>query len=63
MTIVVPKYTLMITGLIRKANKRGAITQHEADYLFSMAQNSTPAASTMALVSNKGAPDFLYAAL
>ena len=63
MTIVVLKYTLMITGLIRKANRRGAITQHKADYLFSMAQNSFPAASTMALVSNKGAPDFLYAAL
>ncbi len=63
MTIVVLKYKLMITGLIRKAKKRGAITQHEADYLFSMAQNSFPAASTTALVSNKGAPDFLYAAL
>ena len=63
MTIVVLNYTLMITDLIRKAKKRGAITQHEADYLIAMAQNSFPAASTAALVNDKGAPDFLYAAL
>jgi hypothetical protein len=62
-TIVVLNFTLMITVLIRKAKKRGAITQHEADYLISMAQYGLPAASTTALVSNKGAPDFLYAAL
>lgn len=63
MTIVVLNYTLMINNLVRKAKKRGAITRHEADYLISMAHNSLPAASTRALVSNKGAPDFLYAAL
>ncbi len=63
MTIVVLKYTLMMTDLIRKAKKRGAITQHEADYLISMAQNSFPAASTTAPVCDKGEPDFLYAAL
>jgi hypothetical protein len=53
----------MITRLILKAKKHRVITQHEADYLISMAQNSRPAASTRALVSSKGAPDFLYAAL
>jgi hypothetical protein len=53
----------MITRLILKAKKHGAITQDEADYLRSMAQNSVPADSTRALVSSKGAPDFLYAAL
>ena len=63
MTIVVLSYTLSITNLIRKANKRGAITQHEADYLISMAQHSLPAELTRALVSTEGAPDFLYAAL
>ena len=63
MTIVVLDFTLMITRLIRKARNSGAIAQHEADYLTSMARNSNPAASTTALVSSKGAPDFLYAAL
>ena len=63
MTILVLNYTLSITRLIRKAKKKGAIAQHEADYLISMAQNSLPAASTKALVNGKGAPDFLYAAL
>ena len=53
----------MITRLILKAKKHGAITHHEADYLSSMAQNSVPAVSTRELVSSKGAPDFLYAAL
>jgi hypothetical protein len=62
-TIDVLNYTLMITDLIRKAKKRGAITQHEADYLISMTQNSFPATSTTELLSDKGAPDFLYAAL
>ncbi len=63
MTMVVLDYTLLITRLIRKARKKGAITKCEADYLISMAQNSLPAASTNALVSSKGAPDFLYASL
>jgi len=63
MTIVVLNYTLMITSLIRKAKKRGAIAPHETDYLISMAQDSFPAASTRALLSKKGAPDFLYAVL
>ncbi len=63
MTIVVLKYTLMITSSIRKAKKHGAITQHEADYIYAMAKNSYPASSTTALINEKGAPDFLYAAL
>jgi hypothetical protein len=53
----------MINRLILEAKKRGVITQHEADYLRSMVQNSVPAESTRALISSKGAPDFLYAAL
>ncbi len=63
MTIVVLNYTLTITNLIRKAKKCGAITRQEADYLISTAQHSLPAELTRALVSTKGAPDFLYAAL
>ncbi len=63
MTIVVLNYTLTITNLIRKAKKCGVITQQEADYLISTAQYSLPAELTRALVSTKGAPDFLYAAL
>jgi len=53
----------MIGRLIRKAKKQGVVTQHEADYLSSMSQNSFAAAATRALVCSKGAPDFLYAAL
>ncbi len=63
MTIVVPTYMFMITTSIQKAKKSAAITQNEADYLCSMAKNSFPAASTTALISENGAPDFLYAAL
>lgn len=63
MTIVVLHFTVMITSQIRKARKCGAITQREADFLIQMAKESFPAASTRALVDNKGAPDFLYAAL
>ena len=53
----------MIPGLIRSARRAGAITGSEADFLLQMAQDSFPAASTESLVSHKGAPDFLYAAL
>ncbi len=63
MTIAVPTYMFMITTSIQKAKKSAAITQNEADYLCSMAKNSFPAASTTALISENGAPDFLYAAL
>jgi len=63
LTIAVLNYTLLITRLILKARRNGVISQHEADYLRSMAQNSPTAESTRELVGNKGAPDFLYAAL
>ena len=63
LTIAVLNYTLMLTRLIPKARKRGAISQDEADYLRSMTQYSLPAESTRELVGHKGAPDFLYAAL
>ena len=63
MKIAVLNYTLMITSSIRKAKEHGAITQYQADYLYAMAKNSFPASSTKALINEKGAPDFLYAAL
>lgn len=62
-TIFVLDYTLLITRLIRKARKCGAITPDEADHLIAMARENFPGESTRALVSNKGAPDFTYAAL
>ena len=63
MTIVVLHFRLTISGMIRKARKCGAVTRIEADYLMQMAQDGLPAATTMALVRDKGSPDFLYAAL
>ena len=63
MTIAGPKYTIMITSSIQEAKKNAAITQIEADYLCTMAKNSIPASSTTALISEMGAPDFLYASL
>lgn len=63
MSIAVLNYTLLISRLIQKARRHGKITQHEADYLRSMAQHSLPAESTRALVTENGAPDFQYAAL
>lgn len=56
-------FNFMITNLIAKAKNFGDITQQEADYLVSMAQDSPAAISTKALLSQKGAPDFSYAAL
>jgi hypothetical protein len=63
MSIAVLKYNWEITRTIRNARRQGAISQHEADYLKAMAAVSGSAASTKALLSAKGAPDFLYAAL
>jgi hypothetical protein len=63
MTISVLKYTWKITSTIRDARRQGIISQHEADYLHSMVEDSLPASSTSALVIEKGVPDFLYAAL
>lgn len=63
MTISVLKYTREITFTIRDAKRQGAISQREADYLHRMVENSAPASSTLTLVTEKGVPDFLYAAL
>jgi len=62
-TIVVLDYTLLMTRMIRKANRCGAITPREADYLREAAQNGISAESTRAFVSGNSAPDFPYAAL
>lgn len=63
MTTVVRSYTAMIPGLIRSARQLGAITRPETAFLLRMTQEGFVAASTKTLVSDKGAPDFLYAAL
>ena len=63
MSIGVLKYNWKITRTIRKAKRQGAISQGEADYLKAMAAASDFASSTIGLISAKGAPDFLYAAL
>ena len=63
MSIGVLQYNWKITATIRKARILGAVSQHEADYLDAMATASSAASSTIALVSTRGAPDFLYAAL
>jgi hypothetical protein len=63
MTISVLKYTREITFTIRDAKRQGAISQCEANYLHRMVENSAPASSTLTLVTEKGVPDFLYAAL
>ena len=63
MTIVVLKYTLMIANTIRRARQQRVITQSEADYLVAMSKDSLPASATSVLIGEKGAPDFLYAAL
>lgn len=63
LTIAVLDFTLLINRLIRKARRYRVITQQEADYLGSMAEGGPPAESTRDLLSRKGAPDFLYAAL
>ena len=63
MAMLILKYTLMIKTSIRNALKCGAISPHEAEYLLSMAESSDTTTSTVALINDKGAPDFLYAAL
>jgi len=63
MSIGVLQYNWRISATIRKARIRGAISQHEADYLNSMATASSAASSTLALANAGGTPDFLYAAL
>jgi len=63
MSIEVLKYNWKISRTIQKAKWQGAISQGEADYLKAMAAVSGSATSTTDLISAKGAPDFLYAAL
>ena len=63
MSIEATKYNRKIFSTIRRAKMQGAISQYEADYLKAMAAVSGSAASTTDLISAKGAPDFLYAAL
>lgn len=63
MTIVVLHFRSMISAMIRKARKQGAITQKEASCLIHMAQDGLPIASTTAFMNEKGSPDFLYSAL
>lgn len=53
----------MISAMVRKAKKHGVITPNESAYLVQMAREGLPIASTMALVNDKGSPDFLYSAL
>ena len=57
------KFNWKITGTIRQAERQGAVSREEADYLKAMATASAAASSTVALIIAKGAPDFLYAAL
>ncbi len=63
MAMLILKYTLMIKTSIRSALKSGAISTPEAEYLHEMAKYSDAMTSTAALINDKGAPDFLYAAL
>ena len=63
MTMSILKYTVMIKTAIRSALQSGAISTHEAENLHEMAQCSDATTSTAALINDKGAPDFLYAAL
>ncbi|MCH9695759.1 MAG: hypothetical protein K0U72_14685 [Gammaproteobacteria bacterium] len=56
-------YTLMVTRLIQKARKQGAVTKVEAEHLSLMVQDDHSAVSPEALASGSGVPDFLYAAL
>lgn len=63
MAVPILKYTLMIKTSIRSALRNGAITTLEAEHLQAMANSSDATISTVALINDKGAPDFLYAAL
>ncbi len=63
MAVPILKYTLMIKTSIRSALRNGAISTLEAECLQAMAKSSDATTSTVALINDKGAPDFLYAAL
>ena len=63
MAVVVPTFRAKITSSIRAAQKDGAVTEREGDCLVLMAKISFAAASTTALINDRGAPDYLYAEL
>ena len=63
MAVPILRYTLMIKTSIRSALRNGAISTLEAERLQAMAKSSDATTSTVALINDKGAPDFLYAAL
>ena len=63
MAVPILKYTVMIKASIRSALRNGAISTREAEYLQTMAKSSDATTSTVALINDKGTPDFLYAAL
>ena len=63
MSIGLLKYSWKISGAIRTARRQGAISGQESDYLKSKVSASDAASSTAALISARGTPDFLYAAL
>ena len=63
MAVGILQYEWRIIKAIRQAEKQGAVSQSESDYLCVMAEESVQAVSTAALVNANGAPDFLYAAL
>jgi len=63
MTINILRYTREITCAIRDAEKQSDISQIEAANLHRMVESSSSAKSTMAIITAKGTPDFLYAAL
>lgn len=63
MAVPILKYTVMIKTSIRSAQRNGAISTREAEFLQSMAKSSDATTSTVALINDNSAPDFLYAAL
>lgn len=63
MTLGILQYNWKIDSTIRRAEKQGAISTSEHDYLCAMVEESVPASSTAALINANGMPDYLYAAL
>ncbi len=63
MTLGILQYNWKIDSTIRRAEKQGAISASEHDYLCAMVEESVPASSTAALINANGVPDYLYAAL
>ena len=63
MALGILQYNWKIDSTIRRAEKLGAISTSEHDYLCAMVEESVPASSTAALINANGVPDYLYAAL